>query len=61
MLIDHFSPIRRTTHRTPPKYRRIAVKLAKGYPLAEVGYLFGVSGAAVQKWVEDDKRYNPNS
>ena len=56
-MTEHFLPIERNTHRTPRKYRRVAVRLAQDYRLEEVAYLFGVTSGAVQKWTQDPENH----
>jgi len=55
-LQANFLPVERTTHRTPQKHRRIAVRLAEKFTLQEVGYLFGVTTGAVQHWINTHDR-----
>jgi len=54
---EHFLPIERHTHRTPAKYRRIAVRLAEDFTLEEIAYLFRVTTGAVQHWIDDPDNY----
>lgn len=51
-MTNHFEPVERKTHRTPDKYRRIAVRLTGRFSLREVAYIFEVSTSAVQQWEE---------
>jgi hypothetical protein len=52
-IAKHFNPVETATHRTPSKYRRIAVALAKKMPVSDVAYLFGVSTTTIRDWSSD--------
>jgi len=50
-ISDSFEPIDLTVSTTPPKYRRIAVRLSRGdMTVRDVAYLFGVTPGAVSRW-----------
>jgi len=53
-LSEHLRPVERATKATPPRYRRIAIKVRWAHGVEVAGWLMGVHSSRVSDWVQTD-------